>query len=131
MARETESTPDGATQYSNTDTVRWIVDVSKSGDHVILDDGSKWHVVPSHRQISGNWPRTLKVRVGRVQGRLHALSAESDRDVQAVYQGLQPLHGEIGDPVDAAAELEEDLPAAAGASGAERRPSPSSTELEP
>jgi hypothetical protein len=81
-------------RYPNVDTMRWIVEVSRSGDCVVLDDGSKWHVVPSHRMISGNWPRTLKIRVDRVQGRLYTLSAESEREVQAVYQGFQPLHEE-------------------------------------
>jgi len=81
-------------RYPNIDTLRWIVDVSRSGDCVVLDDGSKWHVVPSHRMISGNWPRTLKIRVSPVQGRLYTLSAENDREVQAVYQGFRPLHEE-------------------------------------
>jgi len=82
----------GTERYPNVDSVRWIVDVSRSGDCVVIDDGSKWHVVPSHRTISGNWPRTLKIRVSPVQGRLYTLSAENDRDVQAVYQGFRPLH---------------------------------------
>ena len=82
----------GSERYPNIDSVRWIVDVSRSGDCVVLDDGSKWHVVPSHRTISGNWPRTLKIRVSPVQGRLYTLSAENDREVQAVYQGFRPLH---------------------------------------
>jgi len=83
-----------AERYPNLDTVRWIVDVSRSGDCVVLDDGSKWHVVPSHRMVSGNWPRTLKLRVSPVQGRLYTLSAESEREVQAVYQGFRPIHEE-------------------------------------
>jgi hypothetical protein len=129
MAREADS--DAAKRYPNLETVRWIVDVSRSGDSVTLDDGSKWHVVPSHRLISGNWPRTLKVRVGRVQGRLYTLSAESDRDVQAVFQGLDALHGEIGQPAEQATGPDEDVTSAAGANGVERRLSPPSTDLEP
>ena len=83
-----------AERYPNLDTVRWIVDVSRSGDCVVLDDGSKWHVVPSHRMISGNWPRTMKLQVSPVQGRLYTLSADNEREVQAVYQGFQPIHEE-------------------------------------
>ena len=71
-----------------------MVDVSKSGDCVVLDDGSKWHVVPSQRTISGNWPRTLELRVSPVQGRLYTLSAKNDHAVQAVYQGFRPIHDE-------------------------------------
>jgi len=81
-------------RYPNIDTLRWIVDVSRSGDCVVLDDGSKWHVVPSHRMRSGNWPRTLKIRVRPVQGRLYTLGAEREHEVQAVYQGFRPVHEE-------------------------------------
>jgi len=116
-------------RYPNLDTQRWIVDVSRSGDCVVLDDGSKWHVVPSHRMISGNWPRTLKIRVRPVQGRLYTLSAENDREVQAVYQGFQPLHDE---PPAGERPTAETIPNGAAAPEAERRsPSTLSMEKEP
>ena len=119
MTGERDAETGTVEQYPNVETVRWIVDVSRSGDGIALDDGSKWHVVPSHRLIAGNWPRTLKLRVSPVQGRLYTLSAESDRDVQAVYQGLRPLHEEITVETDAGTETA--TPATSAASEPEGR----------
>ena len=116
----------GTERYPNVDSVRWIVDVSRSGDCVVIDDGSKWHVVPSHRTISGNWPRTLKIRVSPVQGRLYTLSAENDREVQAVYQGFRPLHEE---PRASDRPAPETIPAVSAAPDADR-PAPSQLPLE-
>ena len=122
MVEATEATD----RYPNIDTVRWIVDVSRSGDCVVLDDGSKWHVVPSHRMVSGNWPRTLKIRVSPVQGRLYTLSAENNHEVQAVYQGLRPLHEEPRADDNPIPETISD----ATASPEANRPSPSRQPLE-
>lgn len=81
-------------RYPNEEKLRWIVDISLSGDCVVLDDGSKWHVVPTQRMISGNWPRTLELRVSPVEGLLYTLSAENDLEVQAIYEGFRPIHEE-------------------------------------
>jgi hypothetical protein len=83
---------DGSDRYPNIDTVRWVVDISQSGDCVVIDDGAKWHIVPSHRDFACAWPRTLKVRIHPVQGRLYTLSAEKGPEVQAIYQGFRPHH---------------------------------------
>ena|GEM_PF-4307309 len=106
---------DGTERYPNIDTVRWVVDISKSGDRVVIDDGAKWHIVPSHRDFSGAWPRTLKLRVQPVQGRLYTLSPEKGPEVQAIYQGFRPIHEKSA--VDEQAGMEIISEAAIGSEG--------------
>jgi hypothetical protein len=79
-----------AEDYPNSGTTRWIVRNLARGETVVLDDGSKWRVGPTSRDVAGSWPKTTHVTVRRLETGEYVLGA-NERSVRAVYCGFDAL----------------------------------------
>ena len=70
-----------------------LLNRSRSGDRILLEDRSMWRVDPSETARARHWPQWTRVRVERATGNAHWLIAEvlgQKESVLAVFAGAIP-----------------------------------------
>jgi hypothetical protein len=70
-----------------------LLNRSRNGDRLLLEDRSIWRVDPGEKARASRWPQWTRVRVEEARGNAHLLLAEvlGQREcVLAVYAGALP-----------------------------------------
>lgn len=97
----------GAARYRSAGASHVMMNRSRNGDRVLLEDRSLWRVDPSEMVRPSRWPQWAKVRVQEAPGTAYWLSAEvlgRKERVLAVFAGY------VSTPAGAANQVPRTVP---------------------